>query len=147
MGNDAACQIVGIGSVQIRIHDNLVRTLTDVHHVPQLKKNLISLGVLDFKGCQINATGGILTVMKGDATVLKEVRQKSLYVLQGKIVSGVAAVASSSESDKSRLWHMRLGHMSQNGMNILSKRGLLGEKKISEINFCKHCVFGKQRRS
>ncbi|KAG8489067.1 hypothetical protein CXB51_017037 [Gossypium anomalum] len=50
-----------------------------------------------------------------------------LYVLQGSTVTGDAAVASSSLSDDdiTKLWHMRLGHMSENGMTELSKRGLL----------------------
>jgi len=33
MGNDAPCKSIGIGLVQIRMHDGLVRTLTEVRHV------------------------------------------------------------------------------------------------------------------
>jgi hypothetical protein len=38
-----------------------------------------------------------------------------------------AAVSSSNDPDLDTtwLWHMRLGHMSERGMTILSKRGLL----------------------
>ncbi|KAK2988245.1 hypothetical protein RJ640_000006 [Escallonia rubra] len=39
MGNDVACKVVGIGSIQIRMHDDIVRTLTNVRHVPELRKN------------------------------------------------------------------------------------------------------------
>ncbi|KAH0640081.1 hypothetical protein KY285_036667 [Solanum tuberosum] len=42
MGNNATCKIVGIGSVRVRCHDGTVRTITEVRHVPDLKKNLIS---------------------------------------------------------------------------------------------------------
>ncbi|KAG8498286.1 hypothetical protein CXB51_006980 [Gossypium anomalum] len=47
--------------------------------------------------------------------------------LQGSTVTGDAVVASSSLSDDdiTKLWHMLLGHMSENGMVELSKRGLL----------------------
>ncbi|KAK3006060.1 hypothetical protein RJ639_016678 [Escallonia herrerae] len=41
---------------------------------------------------------------------------------------------------------MRLGHMSKKGMDVLSKQGLLGSKKIGKLNFCEHCVFRKQCR-
>ena len=34
MGNDVSCKVVGIGTVRIKMHDGLVRTLTDVRHVP-----------------------------------------------------------------------------------------------------------------
>ncbi|KAG8482828.1 hypothetical protein CXB51_024043 [Gossypium anomalum] len=66
----------------------------------------------------------------------------------GSTVTGDAAVASSSLSDDdiNKLWHMRLGHMSENGMTELSKRGLLDGQGICKLNFCEHCVFGKQKR-
>jgi hypothetical protein len=44
MGNNVACKIIGIGTIKIRMHDGIVRTLTNVRHIPDLKKNLISLG-------------------------------------------------------------------------------------------------------
>ena len=53
MGNDAPCKIVGIGSVKIKMYDGVVRTLTEVRHVPELKKNLISLSILDAKRLSI----------------------------------------------------------------------------------------------
>ena len=31
-------------------------------------------------------------------------------------------------------------------MSILSKRGLLNGQKIGKLDFCEHCVFGKQCR-
>ncbi|KAH0712532.1 hypothetical protein KY289_008491 [Solanum tuberosum] len=47
MGNNATCKIVGIGSIHVRCHDGTVRTIIEVRRVPDLKKNLISLGTLD----------------------------------------------------------------------------------------------------
>ena len=60
-------------------------------------------------------------MMKGQRKIAK------LYVLQGSTVTGDAAIAFSSLSDDdiTKLWHMCLGHMSENGMAELSKRGLL----------------------
>ena len=36
--------------------------------------------------------------------------------------------------------------MSEKGMTILSKRGHLGSEGTSTLEFCEHCVFGKQKR-
>ena len=36
--------------------------------------------------------------------------------------------------------------MSERGMTILSKRGLLCGQCTSSLEFCEHCVFGKQKR-
>ncbi|KAK3040718.1 hypothetical protein RJ639_028008 [Escallonia herrerae] len=148
MGNNVACKMVGIGSIQIRMHDGIVKTLTDVRHVPELRKNLISLGTLDSNGCSYRATGGVMRIMKGALVVMKGLKQNSLYLLQGSTVTGAAATASSSDidSDTTKLWHMHLGHMSERGMDVLSKQGLLGSKKIGKLDFCEHCVSGKQCR-
>jgi len=34
MGNDAACQMIGIDIVRIKMFDGVVRDLTDVRYVP-----------------------------------------------------------------------------------------------------------------
>ena len=50
MGNNVTCKIVGIRSIRIKIYDGIVRNLTYVRHVPELRKKLISMGVLDDAG-------------------------------------------------------------------------------------------------
>lgn len=50
MENDAACKAIDICSVQIKMHDCVVKILTEVRHVLDLKKNLISLSVMNGKG-------------------------------------------------------------------------------------------------
>ncbi|KAG8479428.1 hypothetical protein CXB51_029898 [Gossypium anomalum] len=149
MGNNASCKIAGVGTIKVKMFDGVVRTLSNVRHVPELKRNLISLSTLDSKGYRYTAESGVLKVSKGSLVVMKGQRKiAKLYVLQGSTVTGDAAVASSSLSDDdiTKLWHMRLGHMSENGMTELSKRGLLDGQGICKLNFCEHCVFGKQKR-
>ncbi|KAK3007741.1 hypothetical protein RJ639_014050 [Escallonia herrerae] len=148
MANDVACKVVRIGSIQIKMHDGIVRTLTDVRHVPELRKNLISLGTLDSNGCSYRAAGGVMRIIKGALIVMKGLKQNSLYLLQGSTVTGAATIALSSniDSDTTKLWHMHLGHMNERGMDVLSKQGLLGRKKTGKLDFCQHCVFGKQFR-
>ncbi|MGV8000531.1 hypothetical protein PJP08_29445, partial [Mycobacterium kansasii] len=65
MGNGFACNVVAVGSVRIKMFDGVERTLTDVRHVPDLKLNLISLGVLEAKGCKYTGIDGALKVSKG----------------------------------------------------------------------------------
>ncbi|KAK3008426.1 hypothetical protein RJ639_014825 [Escallonia herrerae] len=146
MENDVTCKVVRIGLIQIRMHDDIVRTLTDVRHVPELRKNLISLGTLDSNSCSYRAAGGVMRIMKGVLIMMEGLRKNSLYLLQGSTVTGAAATASSFDIDSNttKLWHMRLGYMSERGMDVLSKQGLLGSKKIEKLDFCEHCVFGKQ---
>ncbi|KAG8502990.1 hypothetical protein CXB51_000989 [Gossypium anomalum] len=124
MGNSASCKIAGVGTIKAKMFDGVVRTLSEVRHVSELKRNLISLSTLDSKGYRYTAES------------------------EGSTVTSDAAVASSSLSDDdiTKLWHMRLGHMSENGMAESSKRGLLDGQGICKLNFCEHCIFGKQKR-
>ena len=71
MGNDATCSIIGIGTMKIKIFDGVVRVLSNVRHVPDLRKNLISLGVLDDLGYSYSSKGGIMKITKGALMVMK----------------------------------------------------------------------------
>ncbi|KAK3040107.1 hypothetical protein RJ639_027833 [Escallonia herrerae] len=124
MENNVACKVVGICSIQIMMHDGIVKTLIYVRHVPELRKNLIYLGNLDFNGRSYRAAGGVIRIMKGALVVMKGLKQNNLYLLQGSTVTGPVAVASSFDidSDTTKLWHMHLGHMSERDTNVLSKQ-------------------------
>ena len=149
MGDDSPLDIVGIGSIQIKVYDGIVRTLTDVRHIPDMSKNLISLSTLDAKGYKYSGGDGVLKVSKGSLIVMKgELKSLNLYHLHGTTITGDATVISNSptNSDATNLWHMRLGHISEQGLHELCKRGLLDEHIISKLKFYEHCVFGKHKR-
>ncbi|OIT03105.1 hypothetical protein A4A49_57420, partial [Nicotiana attenuata] len=97
------------------MHDGVVRTLTDVKLVPDLKKNLISLGTLESLGCKYTGEGGVLKVSHSTLVIMKARRSGTLYTLLGSTVIGDTAVSTSdkSDSDITRLWHMQLGYMSE----------------------------------
>ena len=74
------------------MHDGFVRALCDVRHVPELKKNLISLGALHANGfgykthedC-IKVNMGVLIVIKGKRTAW------NIYKLvEDTVVDGIA---------------------------------------------------------
>nr|CAD40363.2 OSJNBa0093P23.9 [Oryza sativa Japonica Group] len=149
MGDDTPCEVAGIGIVQIKMFDGCISTLSDVRHIPNLKRSLISLCTLDRKGYKYSGGDGILKVTKGSLVVMKaDIKSANLYHLRGTTILGnVAAVSDSlSNSDATNLWHMRLGHMSEIGLAELSKRGLLDGQSIGKLKFCEHCIFGKHKR-
>jgi len=43
MGDNLSCQTIGMENIMIKMYDKIVRTLTSVTHVLELKKKLISL--------------------------------------------------------------------------------------------------------
>ena len=88
MGNNHACKAIGIGSIQIKMYDEVVRTLTDVRHIPTLKRDLLSLGALDSNDCKFVGEGGVLKVTRGSLVMMKEKINKNLYTLMGEIILG-----------------------------------------------------------
>ena len=71
MGNKTSCKVIGIGTVRIKSHDGTVRTLSNVLHIPNIRKNLIYLGTLDAEGYKCNAEGEVLRVSKVALVVIK----------------------------------------------------------------------------
>ena len=59
MGNNNICKIVGMGSVKIEMFDGSVKTICDVRHTPRLKRNLISLSMLDSMGYCFKSENGV----------------------------------------------------------------------------------------
>lgn len=112
LGNNKTCQVQRIGTVGIKMQDSMKRILCDVRYVPDLRRNLISLGALDYSGYSFKAENGKLRVSKGSFVVMKGTRSNGLYILQGKTISGSATVTEQL-NDSSKLWHLRLAHISE----------------------------------
>ena len=103
MGNNVSCQTVGMGNIRIKMYDNTVRTLTSVRHVLDLKKNLISLGVLDSDGYKFTGQNGVLKVSKGALVVMKAEKVGNLYRLKGSTQVSEAAIVLEKEEEGTRL--------------------------------------------
>ena len=75
------CKTIGIGSIKIRMHNGIVIPLSNVRHVPDLKKNLISLDTFDSNGYKFSVEGGVLRVNKGSLVMMKGKKVNTLYIL------------------------------------------------------------------
>ena len=87
MANNTTNRVVGEGTIRLRSHDGRVVVLTGVRHVLGLRKNLISLGMLDSKGFNFSSKGGVLEVSKSEKKMLKgQLAGGNLYKLLGNVV-------------------------------------------------------------
>jgi hypothetical protein len=66
-----------------------------------------------------------------------------LYLCTGNIDSYISLASTGVDTT---LWNHRLGHMNEKGMQMLHKRNLLPDIKQIGLDFCEHCVYGKQKR-
>jgi hypothetical protein len=142
LADGTALDIVGIGNVKIRIHADSVWKLQKVRHVPELKKNLISVGQLDDEGHGIHFHGGKWKVSMGARIIALGEKTGTLYMTTD-MRDTIAVADASAEAD---LWHQRLGHMSEKGLKVMHSLGKLPKLKSVNIDFCENCIFGKQKR-
>ncbi|KAB5537804.1 hypothetical protein DKX38_015337 [Salix brachista] len=120
-----ALNVVGMGDVDVALPNRNKWTLQKVRHIPELKKNLISVGQLDDCGFSVVFSNGTWRVTKGALVLAKGKKTGTLYTTTG---SGNTIFATVAENIAD-LWHFRLGHMSQKGMKQLQSKGKLPELK------------------
>ncbi|KAH9657805.1 hypothetical protein KPL70_023225 [Citrus sinensis] len=141
LGNNLACKVAGITTISLKMFDGVTRDLYQARYVPELKRNLISLGMVDQSGCIIKAENGEIQVSDQGKIVMKGVRKNGLYILVGS--SPVHGISASVTRDKTKLWHMRLAHISERDLRELSNQGLFGNDKVTSLKFCEKCIFRK----
>jgi hypothetical protein len=90
IGDVSTCQIIGIGSIYIQVHDGNIKKLINVRFVPKLKRNLIYLSTLEAMGFNFAVINGVLKVSRGNRIILKGNRLNNLYYLQCSTVDAEA---------------------------------------------------------
>ncbi|WVZ00881.1 hypothetical protein V8G54_026950 [Vigna mungo] len=135
-------KIVGIGEVTLTTENGTRLVLKEVRHVPEMRLNLISVGKLDDAGMNNQFSDGKWKLCRGSMIVAQGKKEGSLYCMQGKTYKGETNV---TQEESKELWHKRLGHMSEKGLEILAKDHLQSIKG-QPLELCEDCLAGKQRR-
>jgi transposase InsO family protein len=144
MGNDHVSKIVGMGEICLETSTNCQLVLKDVRHVPDMRLNLISTGVLDNEGYKNEFYGGKWKLSKGSLVFARGKKESTLYLTQAKIRGKDVNTLSNNSSIE--LWHKRLGHMSEKGLQTLARREVLTGVKGTSLKSCVDCLAGKQHR-
>ncbi|KAL2243895.1 UNVERIFIED_CONTAM: Retrovirus-related Pol polyprotein from transposon TNT 1-94 [Sesamum indicum] len=142
LADNKPLKIIGKGDVRIKSTNGSCWILHDVRHIPGLKRNLISVGQLDSDGFDTTFRDAKWKISWGAMTLARGLKSGTLYMAGGSSLN-IPFVGTVSQAN---LWHNRLGHMSEKGMNVLKSKGQLPELKSVEVGHCEHCVFGKQKR-
>lgn len=142
LGSDEPCAVRSIGAIRLKFSTGLDRIITQVRYVPDLKRNLLSCGMLNKKGYEFKGKNRTLKVSHGSLVIMKANIVNGMYILEQSTIVGSM---SSTEVDKYNLWHLRLRYISERGLNELSKHDLLCGDKIQKLSFCENCVIGKSK--
>jgi len=119
------CKIIGISNIHMRMFDGQMRTPTNVCHIPDLRKNLLSLGALEAQGCKFSGADGGIKVTKGSMIILKGERTGNLHKTIGSII--ISEASATTEKETTRLGYMRVEHMSERDLQALYNKRVLPE--------------------
>ena len=133
------------------MHDGKMKYLADVLHVPNITKNLVSVGQMIEHGLQVrfNFDGCYVENFKNDCRLVAKGKHigkiftldvnmtevKSLMFAQG------AGVVANVE-----IWHKRIGHVNEQQLRNMQS-GFPKFKVDGMHKVCEACQFGKQSRS
>jgi hypothetical protein len=168
VANGSIIEAVGVGNVTITFdHDNQIyeSVIREVHYVPEVTKNLLSLGALKLKGCRIEDSKEITLIRRPDNEIfLIGTMQGACTFVNGTIeippaTANVAAeidwdtvmAARVTEGDEA-LWHARLGHVNVKALRATEKC-VEGLPKIQtrdeerEDHDCPSCEHAKSKRA
>ena len=116
LGNEQECTIVGINEIPIQLPNDNTVTLHQVWHVPPLKRSLVSIGMLDKDGYIATLSDSSWMINRGNMKIWGGYKYTNLYPLMAINLEGFVNLAESCDSN---LWHGRLSHMSQTGLDRL----------------------------
>src|SRR6201995_368320 len=139
--------VLGVGGRQVNAK------FTNVLYVPNLKSNLISVSRLIKDGFNVQFGAAGCDILKNGAVVAQGVSENRLYRLCGRIVyydrACLAQNASAKALNNADLWHRRLGHLSESGINTLLSSDAVHGLELSntvKLSQCEGCVYGKHSR-
>lgn len=163
----------GHGSVRVQMKNNVIKTISDVHFVPNLTTNLLSVSamvkkgykvVFCSKGCKVldgSTVVATATLCNGvyqlDTVVSAPSPSDTVYTVKGLdagcsralAVSVPVATEASQGGDvaSQEVWHRRLGHLNHRSMHLLKQGMATGiSYDNSTHQQCIACIEGKQTR-
>eukprot|EP00253_Pinus_taeda_P025687 PITA_25687 len=121
MGDDGRYSATGIGTISFERESGKPFVLKEVMHVPRLKKNIISVAMLEDKGYDVVLSEG-----------------KAFLRTMACNIEGVVS------RDDGELWHRRLDHLHHGALKILQQIYIgLPKATLAQSDQCKGCTFGK----
>ena len=144
MGNSDISKIVGIEDIYLETSIENKLILKDIRHVPDIRLNLISTDRLNDEGFTNSFGESICKLTKSSLVATRGKKQNTFYVMEAKLHKRDINVVQRDESIE--LWHRRLSHISETGLQTLARKLFLPNLQDMPLNTCYHCLVGKAHR-
>lgn len=144
-GDDSCIDIKGKGSIRFVFKGGEKKVLHNVYYIPDLKRNIISLGQATESGCEVQMKEDLLMLYDrlGNLMVRTTRSRNRLYKVLLEVENfKCLQLAATSESTK---WHARLGHINLETVKLMINKEIVnGIPKIEvEKETCVSCLRGK----
>nr|GEX85054.1 retrovirus-related Pol polyprotein from transposon TNT 1-94 [Tanacetum cinerariifolium] len=105
--------------------------------------------------CKIRGVGKVMIQLRDESSfvlhnvrvVLSGIRRDNcIYSLDCHAMEGEFNASVKEKDSLAQVWHKRLGHISEAGLQVLEKQGLFGKKSLGKLDFCENCVLGNSHR-
>eukprot|EP00253_Pinus_taeda_P005426 PITA_05426 len=134
LGDDRKARTIGYRKVKLKLQGGRIRTLPSVFHIPSLARNLIFGSKLDDAGAKTMFEKDTCKMVQEALVLMLGVWIRTLCKLQGSTVidgcnnsvvpkGGAENLVVSREN--TMLWHQRLGHIGDKGLQILHHNGMV----------------------
>ena len=156
LGNGRTVSAAGEGIVKLKVHradgKEVTLKLHRVLHVPEMSVNLLSVKDVTDRGFRLMFTENSCQIQTESGKIVAEgVKRGNLYLLDGKSErAGSIDEAHVAHVPDRELWHFRLGHIGDTGLDKLCGGSISTRVVIKadcECTFCEGCAKGKQTRS
>ncbi|KAL8108528.1 hypothetical protein AgCh_024838 [Apium graveolens] len=114
MGNASVAQVLGMGNMDLKFPSGRILSLTRVHHVPDMRGNIISGSCLVSSGFQISFKCNKVVLIHTGTFFGKGYLSNGLFVINVEPVLGNLnnnIIPSVNYVESSDIWHSRLGHL------------------------------------
>ena len=148
-GDDSVVSAIGCGTITFQRESMSPMVLQDVLYVLRLKKNLVSVSMIEDQGLGVSFLDGHVHMFPKtvgpSALVTIGVRCGKLYRL---LFQPQHALAHSNSSELCDLWHRRMAHLHHPTLGLL-KQMVTGLPEIStgHSDVCKGCALGKYTKT
>nr|GEZ51238.1 Pol polyprotein [Tanacetum cinerariifolium] len=147
MGNETTSKIEEKGKVILNLTSGKDLVLSNVLHVPDIIKNLISGPILSNKGFKLVFESDKFVITKGGVYVGKGYLDEGLFklsvVTNDNVINNNNASTSTASVymiDPSFLWHSRLGHVNFCSLQRMINLGMLPKCSKDKISKCEICM-------
>ena len=151
MGDGSRVKIDFFGMIKLRLATESFLLLHDVAYIPSLRRNLISVSILDRQGYSFHFGGGKVDIFSNSVLIGNGVLFGNLYSLSlhhgplcdSSYVNFVIGCKRARMNLSSMLWHKRLGHISRQRLERLVRDDVLSNLDFSDFETCVVCLKGK----